>query len=97
MSKTKNKTHSELEDARGYVRKLEAEIRSLRQQLRSYEKYERISQDEDHSNDSEDTKVDLLLTKDCDSCGKGKLVETLQLGDKIYGVCSHCGGHGRIK
>lgn len=97
MSKTKNKTHREIENSRGLIRELEKEIRSLRQQLRSYEKYERTSQEEDVLNDSEDTKVDLLMTKDCSNCGKGKLVETLQLGDKIYGVCSHCGGNGRIR
>lgn len=96
MSKTKNKTHSEVENSRGIIRELQKEVKSLRQQLRQYEKYDR-SQDSDDSKDSEDTKVELLLTKDCESCGKGKLVETLQLGDKIYGVCSHCAGHGRIR
>lgn len=96
LSKTKNKTHSEVENSRGIIRELQKEVKSLRQQLRQYEKYDR-SQDSDNSYDSEDTKVDLLLTKDCIECGKGKVVESLQLQDKVYGTCSHCGCNARIK
>jgi predicted RNA-binding Zn-ribbon protein involved in translation (DUF1610 family) len=98
LAKTRNKTHSEVESMRGYVRELEKEIRSLRQLLRQYEKYEQRSQDEEINGDSEDTHVEMKLTKDCDSCGKSKLVETLNLGHRgVFGQCSHCGFHGRIK
>lgn len=98
MAKTRNKTHSEVESMRGYVRELEKEIRSLRQLLRQYEKYEQRSQDDEIGNDSEDTQVEMKMTKDCDSCGKSKIVETLNLGHRgIFGQCAHCGFHGKIK
>ncbi len=98
MAKTKNKSHSELENVRGIIREYEKEIRSLRQQLRQYEKYEARSQDDEIGTDSEDTHVEMKMTKDCDSCGKGKLVETLNLGHRgIFGHCAHCGFHGKIK
>lgn len=98
MAKTKNKTHSDAEHYRGIIREYEKEIRSLRQQLRQFEKYEQRSQDEDINSDNEDTHVEMKMTKDCDSCGKSKIVETLNLGHRgIFGQCAHCGFHGRIK
>ncbi len=97
MAKTKRKTHSEVEASRGIIRELEKEVRSLRQQLRQYEKYEQRSQDIEYSNDNEDTHVELKLTMDCDSCGKGKMIETLELGGKIYGTCNVCDHRGRMR
>lgn len=97
MAKTRNKTHSEVESMRGYVRELEKEIRSLRQQLRQYEKYER-SQDTEYQSDSEDTHIEIKFSKPCVECGKGKVVETLNLGHRgIYGECGVCGFKGRMK
>lgn len=97
MAKTKNKTHSELEAMRGYVRELEKEIRSLRQQVRQYEKYERVSQDVEVSNDTEDTYVKPKLTKPCQECGKGHIIETLEIMGKIYGTCNVCEFKTRMK
>lgn len=50
-------------------------------------------------NDSEDTYPDLpmLLTKPCEACGKGKVVETLQIQGKVYGRCNVCETNERIK
>lgn len=49
--------------------------------------------------DSEDTYPELpkLFTKPCENCGKGKVIETLQIGDKIYGRCDTCDTNDRIK
>lgn len=95
MSKTKQKNRSEIEVLRGFIRELEKEIRSLRSQVKSYEKYDR-SQDEEPYGDGEDTIPDRKFTKDCSECGKGKLVETLTLGNNTYGTCNHCGHNGKI-
>lgn len=98
MSKTKQRGHSEVENLRGYVRELEKQVRSMQKQLRQYEKYEQQGQDNEVASDTEDTFIEVKLTKDCDSCGKSKLVETLNLGHRgIFGHCSHCGFNGRIK
>ncbi len=96
MSKTKNKTHSEVENSRGIIRELQKEVKSLRQQLRQYEKYDR-SQEIETKSDSEDTEDSRLMTKDCNNCGKGIVVETLQIMDKVYGTCQHCGYNERMK
>jgi hypothetical protein len=96
LAKTKQKSRSESEHFRGILKEYEKEIRSLRQQLRQYEKYDR-SQDEESSSDSEDTQVQLLMTKDCTCCGKGKVIETLQIMGKTYGTCNMCDYKERLK
>jgi DNA repair exonuclease SbcCD ATPase subunit len=97
MSKTRQKGHSEVENLRGYIRELEKTVRSLQKQLRQFEKYEARSQDTDVATDTEDTYVEIKATADCPSCGKGKLVQTMELMGKIYGQCLHCEHRGRIK
>jgi hypothetical protein len=87
-----------LEVLRGYIRELEKEVRSLRSQLKQFEKYERTSQTYREA-DVEDEKLEQSqpLTKDCESCGKGKVVETLEILGKVYGTCNVCGQNDRIK
>ena len=98
LSKSKQKNRSETEHLRGIIREYEKEIKSLRKQLRQFEKYEQNSQDEEVATSSEDTYPDkeVLLTKDCDNCGKSKMVQTLEIMGKVYGECSLCGNKGRI-
>lgn len=97
MAKTKNKSHSELENVRGYIREMEKEIRSLRQQLRQFEKYSQTSQDEEYDKNDEDTHVQLKFKILCTHCEKNYMVETLDLGHRgIYGECI-CGHKGRMK
>jgi hypothetical protein len=99
VSKTRNKGHNDAENTRGYIRELEKEIRSLRQELRRYEKYDRAQREQDssdHTSDNEDTSPNLLMTKNCDSCGKGKIIQTLEICGKIYGTCGTCGHNDRI-
>lgn len=97
MGKTKRKNHSELEHLRGITREYEAEIRRLRKQLRQYEKYDRQDYSDEESKDSEDTFIKLKLTKECSICGKGTVIQTLEIQNKIYGTCNHCGFNERIK
>lgn len=97
MSKTRRKTSSELEHLRGYCRELEKTVRSLQKQARQYEKWDR-SQDEEIARDSEDTYPDLPIKRSCacEACGKGRVIETLDLGIKgCYGECI-CGYKGKI-
>jgi hypothetical protein len=82
---------------RGILREYEKEIRSLRQQLRQYEKYEHRSQDEEYRTDSEDTEVELKMTKHCNSCGKGVVIQTLEILGKVYGTCNVCDYNERMK
>lgn len=97
MAKTKNKSHSELENVRGYIREMEKEIRSLRQQLRQFEKYSQTSQDEEYDKNDEDTHVELKFKILCTHCEKNYMVETLDLGHRgIFGQCI-CGHKGRMK
>ncbi len=96
LAKTKQKNRSKEEATRGYVRELEKEIRSLRQQLRQFEKYGR-SQDEEKKYDSEDTYPDLKpKIQDCVDCGKGKYEEFELLG-KVFGTCNVCSHRKRLK
>lgn len=99
MSKTKQKGNTEIEHLRGLVRELQKENRSIKKEIRRFEKYEQNSQDENLIGGSEDTypELETKLTKNCQSCGKGKVIETLQVFDKCYGKCNICGIHERIK
>lgn len=99
MSKSKQKNRSELEALRGFNRELEKEVRSLRKQLKQLEKYERTSQDDNDVIANEDTypEIEFKLTKDCSSCGKNKVVESLEIMGKIYGQCPTCGYSERLK
>jgi hypothetical protein len=97
MAKTKRKNHSELESMRGYVRQLEAEIRSLQKQLRQYEKYEQKGQDSEIQTDTEDTYVEQKFSIPCLDCGKGRMVETLEIRGNLYGTCPVCDAKGRIR
>lgn len=99
MGKTKQKNGSELEYFRGIVKELESENRSLKKELRRYEKYQSKSQDEEVMTESDDTMTDkeFKLKKDCDSCGKGKVIQTLEVMGKVYGTCNICGAHERLR
>jgi hypothetical protein len=96
---SRKKDKSELEHLRGIIRELEKENRQLRQRLKHAEKWEvdeSTQDDGDTPKDSEDT-LPKLLTADCDNCGRGKLVQSLELRGKIYGTCNICKANGRIK
>ena len=95
MSKTKRKNRSDTEFLRGYIRELEKEVRSLQKQVKASEKWNR-SQDEEIARDSEDTYPDIKKSCECLNCGKGKVVETLEIVGKVYGECDVCGFKGRI-
>lgn len=96
MSKTRRKNRSEIEAARGYIRELEKEVRSLQKQVKASEKWNR-SQENNVTEDSEDTYPRLKRSCDCRECGKGKVVETLDLGSRgIFGECGVCGYKGKI-
>ena len=99
MGKSKQKNGSEVEYLRGYCRELEKTVRSLKKELRRFEKYGTDSQDTEVSRDSEDTDTDLeiLMSKPCTYCGKGKIVETLRIHDKVYGRCNVCETNDRMK
>lgn len=70
MSKTRNKSHSELEYLRGRVKKLESELRRCKKQLKHFERrthhYEGLV-DDISDEISEKREV-------CQECGKGTMV-----------------------
>lgn len=58
--------------------------------------YEIQSQDEEIETSNEDTFTKRLIPCDSDSCGKGFYLEMELLG-KLYGTCTICGYHKRLK
>lgn len=89
----------ELRSAQKTIREQEKEIRQLQKQLTFHQKRHHLAevpQDDDVVRDSEDTPPKLLM-KDCDGCGKGKLIESIEIMGKVYGNCSNCKQSGRIK
>lgn len=98
MAKTKRKDHKKNESERGYIRELEKQVRSYQKKLRQYEKYEQRGPSDEIVNDSEDTDKELLMVQDCNVCGKGKMVETLNLGAHgVFGCCNVCETRGKMK
>lgn len=80
---------------RGKFREADKENRSLRKQLRQYEKY---SQDEEIAEDSEDTQpknIQPVIAR-CFHCGNG-LLSTWELAGKTYESCDTCDHRKRIK
>lgn len=104
MSRKRDKNESEhlrgeIKTLQKQLREEKAKTRQLEKQLSFYEKrkhFHEDTQDNDEIRDSEDT-IPKALTKDCEVCGKGKLIETLEILGKIFGTCNHCGQNGRIK
>lgn len=97
MAKKKEKTGEEF--WRGKCRELEKQLKQLRQELKYHTKRQHLNdkaQDDEIANDSEDTKPK-LATKNCNNCGKGTIIETLEIQGRIYGVCNVCNVPERIK
>ncbi len=78
MSKSKNKSRSELEHLRGQIRQLKAELKFLR----------RRSHIENSIIDDviEDSDLEVVDTEPCPSCGKGVLVTY----DFVYATLRKC-------
>lgn len=92
MSKTRNKSHSEVKHLRGIVKKLQSQNRQLRKELNYYKK---------RSHFYEETiteAADESLTRDeqCPHCGKGVITE-LDLVHIIVRSCNVCDHKERIK
>lgn len=100
LSKTKQRTSTELEHYKGLVRELEKENRSLKKENKELSKQKHIfidktdDNDIDHSN--EDTYIELKPKKRCSSCGKGFL-EEFEIMNKIFATCNICGERNKIK
>lgn len=79
---------------RGKWRESDKENRSLRKQLRQYEKY---SQDEEIAADSEDTAPKNIrpVIATCTECGKGHL-RTFELIGKVFEECNSCNYRRKI-
>lgn len=75
---------------KGQIRELQKEVRQLRKQLKSYEKYSR-AQDEEFGNDTEDTMPKNIkpVVAICHECGKGKL-STFEIVGRIFETCNIC-------
>ncbi len=82
MSKTKRKTHKEVEFLRGLVRKLRADLRKCKKGHPEHIKDEADVPEEENP----------II---CDECGKGEL-SILDLGRAIYTRCLLCGIRKKI-
>lgn len=82
MSKTRNKTHSEIEHFRATIRKLQSEVRRLKRLLKDSQKHEYTPADDEPAEE-------ILQFKLCPNCGKGLIQET-DLGKFIFIKCSLC-------
>lgn len=90
-----NSDRSELEHYKGLLRSAEKEIKSLRQQLRYYEKYGNEHEDESIETD-DNVHIEQKYLKPCHECGKG-FMEEFEIIGKIYGTCNICGHRERLK
>lgn len=80
MSKSKNKTRSEVEHLRGQIRQLKAE-------LKYYKKREHINTNRDDDDDLDyDDVQDIAAVRMCPKCGKGCLIEY----DFKYALLTKC-------
>ena len=100
MSKTKQRTNTELEHWKGLVRELEKENRSLKRENKELSKQKHIFIDKTDSDDidmsSEDTFTELKLKKRCQECFKGYLDE-FEIMNKIFSTCPTCGDRKKVK
>lgn len=81
MSKSRNKTRSEVEHLRGQVRQLKAE-------LKYYKRREHISNADTDDLDYDDVQ-DITAAKPCPKCGKGILIE-YDFKYVLLMKCDHC-------
>lgn len=79
MSKTRNKTHSEVEHLKGEVKSLKAQNRYLKRRLKQFEKYSKDDYIE----------VEKLEVNLCQVCGKGEM-SLLDLKYVKYRTCGVC-------
>ena len=92
MSKTRIKTHSELEHWKGLVKKLKSENRHLKRKLKVLEKREHFYEDV-----IEDVSVDNEISEEvCQTCKQGMIIET-DLKHIIIRKCNYCGEIERKK
>lgn len=86
MAKTKRKTHKESEHKHGIIREQAKLIKSLKQQLRQYQKYDRTLSETLSEEEIEEAPKRL---EKCDECGKGHY-EEFDAGIKIILTCNVC-------
>ena len=98
MSKSRKKTHSEVEHLKGIIKEQKKIIRSLESKLKQLERrehhFEDSAQDTEAATDSEDTYR--VLRTSCSDCGKGTFDE-FEIMNKTFGTCNICGFRKRLK
>lgn len=87
MSKTRNKSGSEVEHLRGEVRFYKSVVKSLKQRLRQYEKKDHFYDEIQYTPPQE---PEPIPEGTCPDCGKGELIET-DLKFLIVASCELCG------
>lgn len=94
MSKTQRKTHSEIEHLRAENRKLSAELRRVRRQLRDFEKREHFYEDIVDEIIEENSDVEMGIAT-CVKC-KHPVIE-LDFKQVLIRKCENCGHQERKK
>jgi thiamine kinase-like enzyme len=91
MSKTRNKSHSEIDHWKGLLREAHSTIKSLRKKLRQYEKYDEeyknleVYCEKCDNNNNED-----LINKTCVHCDS-QHINIIDLGKFTLIRCQSCG------
>lgn len=101
LSKTPRKTRSEVEHLRGTIRELQAENKSLKRQLRHYEKRENLYDNnkeeiEEILESQSESPIEASPKQKCEECARG-VYEEFEILDKVYGTCTVCGARKRIR
>ena len=94
MSKTRQKTHNELEHLRGEIKKLQTENKALRRRNRQLEKKSHFY-DDNKDNDIDDLYQEVEMNR-CPNCKKGTL-STLNLKHLIITSCDSCDYKLKVK
>lgn len=90
MSKTKNKSRTEIEHLRGEIKRLKSQVRSLTRRNKELERKSHYYQDV-----VDEVVEDATIVDACTTCGKGK-IKLLDLKHIVYKVCDICGEKEKI-
>jgi predicted nuclease with TOPRIM domain len=98
LGKVKNKTHSEVEELRGVVKKLKKENSQLKRQLRSANKYQHQYEDVIENNILEENPEEIVeKIAYCPECHKGRLKLVLSLDIRQVYECDQCDFRKTVK
>jgi hypothetical protein len=88
LSKSKNKSHSEVEHFKGIIKEKDKLIRNLQKRIRQLEKTEHMYEDVIFG-DKDEVIEEAIKEELCIECGKGRL-KVFNVLDRIFVECNVC-------